>query len=310
MSDFVSWSNYDNWPLESVVWRVHPGNLALDAVVALLVVGALGWATESWIRSRGGLLRFRVIDFLAATTFSSLILGWHVHHVHWKDVERQVVENVQQGKPRQERGLTSYQRYCGPDWLRRLVGDDSYLPQCSHVYRVDISSSASSLEEMDRIVQLPFVEEFAFHGPFPKSALRSLEKCSQLTALFVDMYDPSGSNDQAYRANRNDELIGPADLDEVMLGPLRQLTLRGHVFLADDIERALEAYHIEQLDLYNVSVTVDELDSMRERFAETRIYINWPSPRQPPPGQNALVRRMKDRRRCDLGLIAACNSGQ
>lgn len=298
LADFVSWSNYDNWPFESEAWRIHPGHLLLDSIIVVFVVGGTGLTTEWWLRSRGGLFRFRIIDLLALATICGLLLGWYKYHERITRLETQVAATHK--KPRKKCYVNQYKSYDGPDWLRRLVGDDAYLPFLYHARDAGLTFDEGWEANFAELVKLPRLQNVRLTGSFPKSAVLQLKQCRRLKTMRLDF-------SLTIPAKRYEAL--PADAEIVdrqnlaVLGELdlQELTIDAYLVLAEDVEKLLAATKLYRLTLRKPMLTLDELATLRQRYPETKIAVRWSSwgsidPLKDPAGHNAAVEAAKQQR--------------
>lgn len=268
---YVRWSNYHTWPLTGDRWGVHLGNLLVDLLAFGLVVGGVGAAVEWWLRSRGGLFRFRLVDVLAAFTVCAVALGWHQHHSGIRDLESRLDTDLNQGDVWQR--YQGFRSYTGPEWLQRLAGHPDYVPPLNHVTTARLSQSDDWQDELSKLARLPYVTELRLSSPLPKSAVAQLSQFGRLKTLNYRMYSPPGETLQRWLdAAADPELIGPTDLAAFAPLPLEELIVNGHAIVIEDLERALAAIpSLKRLVIVEASITAGEYDQLCERFPAVEI---------------------------------------
>ncbi|TWT85442.1 hypothetical protein Pla123a_02490 [Posidoniimonas polymericola] len=268
---YVRWSNYHTWPLTGDRWGVHPGNLLVDLVTFALVVGGVGAVVEWWLRSRGGLFRFRLIDVLAAFTICAVALAWHHQHAELRDQEARLEADLNQGAALNR--FSVYRTYTGPEWLQRLAGHPDYVPLLNHVTTAVLSSSEDWQGELNRLAELPYIEELRLASPLPKAAVAQLSRFGRLKTLNYRMYSPPGDALQQWLdAAADPDLIGPTDLAALAPLPLEELSISGHAIVMEDLERALAAIpSLKRLVIVEASITRGEYEQLCQRFPAVEI---------------------------------------
>ncbi len=251
----VSWTRASNWPLQATAWRIHPGNLLLCIGVWVGVVCGAGAVTEWWVRRRGGLWRFRLIDLLALATVVALVVGWWSHHKHVKQLENNIIEQA-------DRSFDFYPDYVAPVWLARLAGDESSLPHFWHITNALHREGALGNEELELILGLPYVKELKLYDQVPMEALDHLAT-RELEELSISA--PS-SIDAPLIAERLHKLAHPN---------LRRLDLELTDLIVEDVEGLLNATDLEELHLQNPMVRVAEVDQLREQHPNVKIEVFW-----------------------------------
>lgn len=291
LADFVSWSNYDNWPLKSAAWRVHPWHLLLDAAVFLLIVAGAGFGVEWWFRSRGRLFRFRIADLLIAVTVCGLLLGWYKHHENLTRIETEVAEYFTSANPKRNRNF-GYRTYAGPVWMRKLAGDDNYLPFLYHTtYANWWPNEQTWPQDVNQFLRLPRLEEVRLSLPVPRYLITRLGEVPRLQELRIGVM-PAGQHKiyPAVEGHSGNQLVDVDKLDELGTLKLKMLTLDVYDALAEDIERMLKSTAIESLHLDGVAITPDELELLREQFPNTAITIEWAIHHRDTPPENHAQR--------------------
>ncbi|QDU53845.1 hypothetical protein [Aeoliella mucimassa] len=159
----VTWSNFDNWPLETDTWRADYWLLYLDLMIFAVVLVTTLVATERWIRWRGGLLRIRLVELLVGITCISLLLGWYHFHSRLQEREQDTLDLMEE-----HRLIVHASRsYFGPVWLSRLLGNQHLTPQLLHVTHADVDLSlrswSSDPQEASAVMDdLALTQEFVY----------------------------------------------------------------------------------------------------------------------------------------------------
>jgi hypothetical protein len=296
-SPWPGWTSADAWPYKAAASRVHWGNLLLDMVVAVAVLAAFGAATEFWLRRRGGPLRLRIIDLLAVTTVGALALGWYRYHerVHGNEqrLTTQIMGNdwimpseivgfrfdpVETGSARL---LMSEFRYCGPDWLILLIGNERLLPACRHRYAAKVQVTADWRNDIRELESWPYLQHVEFAAALPSQALATLEKLPRLDSLTIRTYQ-AGTHDyllQRFDFQDAGGLVGPRDHSELARLHLQRLTLQNQELLAEDVDRiVLQLSSLKVLTLIDPSITIAELNQLRDDHPWLTLEARWPAP--------------------------------
>lgn len=277
-----AWADSDNWPLRADIWRMHWGNLLLDIAVFVLIVVGTGVLIEVWLRRRGGLFRFQLIDVLAALTAACLLLGWWQWHARIAQEEVRVHALLNRDSPKKATSIKRFydrKEYFGPDWLKRLVGHADYLPFLNHTDEAHLIYVDHTEDSFKALCHLPYLKLLSVQGPaIPVSVIKELRQATRLENLSYLMNSPleapvSGSLLRRWLdADAAPELIGPSELDQLAELELKELGLAGYLLIAEDIERALRGNpHLKLLELRDVSITVEEFEELKRRYPDTTI---------------------------------------
>lgn len=300
LADYVSWSNYANWPLASEAWRIHPWHFVLDFLLAFVVAGSVGLVTEWWLRSRGGLLRFRIVDLLGAITVCALLLGWWAYHERMTEVEREVEEHFTSGAHASTRNW-GWKQYAGPEWLRKLVGDDAYLPFLHHnKYARWWPDGEEWRSDIEQFVRLPRLEHVSLTLPVPQHFMHRLRECPRLQQLKIHVM-PAGQ-DKVYAGldlESDSDFVSVRNLDAFGKLEVKEVTLDVWNALCGDVERLLAATTLTRLHLDGVAITPEELSALRQRFPQTAISVKWAIHHRdkPPPEHADRVEKLKRERK-------------
>lgn len=266
----VSWSNYDNWPFSADDWIWDPWALAIDVAAALLIVGLVAGATERWIRTRGGILRYRLLDLFAVIAVVAVVTAVCTYHARLRRVE------AQGGAPQltpafvaHDGDLTLGQRYTGPAWLRKLAGTEYLLPLFHHVYDVSIGLSDRWRDLYAQLPTLPYLESVRVRDGLPLAALEQLECCGQLTELELPALDPSA----VAVPSTSLPLFGVQDLPRLERLHLTRIGLQGESIQASHLEQVASFPTVKTISLFRVSTTAEETEAIRARHPRVKIIV-------------------------------------
>lgn len=296
LADYVAWSNYDNWPFHSVEWRIHAWHLAFDLLIFLAVVGGTSIATERWLRSRGGLFRFRLVDLLAALTVCGVVFGWFSYHARMTRLEVRVAEYGQIGDAPGYRRISTWKAYSGPDWLKRLVGDDDYLPFLYHVHEATFHASKDWRESLNKIVSLPRLERLHMDLPVPQEVITRFRESANITEITLTANTAySDLTLSRFYVDKETPRLGPENIEAISVLRPRVVTLRERMFLPEDVERLLAVTSLDRLYLRFVSITPDEVEELKQRYPSTSITATW-GPSGPPSADDETTRKVREKR--------------
>lgn len=268
----ISWSNYDNWPFSADDWIFDPRGLAIDIATALLVVALVAGATERWIRTRGGLLRYRLADLFAVVTVIGVATGVYAYHARIRRVE------AQGGAPQLAPSFTAHdgyltlgQRYTGPVWLRKLAGSEYLLPLFHHVDDVSIGLNDRWRDVYAALPTLPYLESVRVRDGLPLAALERLEGCGQLKEIELP---PLDRPDIAVPSTSL-PLFGVRDLPRLERLHLAKIGFQGKNIKASHLEQVASFPAVKIVSLRNVSTTPDEaeLEAIRAKHPGVEIVV-------------------------------------
>jgi hypothetical protein len=135
----VAWTAPISWPTaHSDVFEFYAGAAIVDALVAVAIVFAMTCSCEVWLRRRGSIFRWRIIDFIAVITVVAVALGYWKSASDAYRLDTQTMELLF-GADQHYRILNW--RYRGPEWLARLIGSRKALEEFDRV--VDFRSDAT-----------------------------------------------------------------------------------------------------------------------------------------------------------------------
>lgn len=304
------WTEAKSWPLEADKWLVSWPTVVLDAVICLALVFAVGALAEVWILRRGGKFRLRIVDFLAMFTVVAMLVAWYQYHVRLQRTELRVAnyfETSHHGTLNRQNGsllpyatLDPHTEYCGPEWLRRLVGNEALLPTLHHVRSAHLQVSTQWHDDIDQLGRLPYLRGVCLTGILPIGMVEELAKFPRLESLELQFYihtDTAGSSIRDWDALPAREVIQPWELDALGALSLRELSLCSDEILAEDIDRICSAMpNLETLWLQNLPLTDAEVDELRLQYPKLIRHPVWN--RSSP--QVELLRDEVIRRRADI----------
>src|SRR5690606_37873076 len=142
--------------------RIHAGNVLLNLVVGLTILGGIAGGTEWWVATRGGILRFRMIDLLAGVTILALLLGWRTYHIRTERLDQKIAGELglTENLPRR-----STHRYSGHVWLEKLAGNADLLPE--FLFHRTLGSMYEPLRDPQhahKVTELRYVNRIDFHS--------------------------------------------------------------------------------------------------------------------------------------------------
>lgn len=286
----VSWSNRDNWPLESEFYRFRLGYLLLDLLAALVVVAVAAALTEGWIRWRGGLLRFRILDLLIVITGSSVALAWYFHH--WRISERE--NKVVQSMTTETWIRGAEQDYAGPKWLARLVGNEELLPFLYHYDHVQWhnSKTVQSYDQWQREFQavrkLQCLRSVTLPDGVPLELIEELVEQRRLLSIGFEFHYA----DATQFLDGEIPLVHAHQLELLEDLGLSHLELVGENVLAADIDTVASLPATTRLTLHGVAATLDDIEAIGKRHPNVEILTTWGHYRTQQPASAASQKRL------------------
>ncbi|WP_425396141.1 hypothetical protein [Aeoliella sp.] len=318
----IRWSSTDHWPLEADAWAIDVPHLLIDMAVAVLVIVAIGFVAERWIRWRGGLLRFRLLEMLAATTVCAMLLGWYTHHTRAHRLESEVLEQCDRLT---EGNMWQRSEYVGPEWLRCLVGNDQLIPLLHHTTHFgfqgqgDWHNNTQVEQSLKHLERLPYLEYLEISQPVRPHLLPELQKLSGLKALEFPAAKwllPDSPKEASFVAAAQ-RLNGP---QFHRLEPLRLAEIRvyGPHLLVEDAEELAKLPGLHKLELVNPLITNDELDALQERHPAIVFRAEWrrdsPSPVRhqtvPTITRPTKIKNERDHRAQHAKLLATADAAE
>ncbi|WP_146115638.1 MULTISPECIES: hypothetical protein [Pirellulaceae] len=262
----VSWSNYDNWPLSTDGWLLRPWSLLLDVLVATLVLITAGGLVQWRIESNGGLLRFKLTDMLAIVTLIGIGLGTFLYH----DTLR--LREAFDGKPiaapafrSPDGGITYGQSYQGPNWLRKLTGNQYFLPLLHHVDRATVTVDDGWRDNFNRLREYPYLKTLTTRFGLPVDAIPLLQDCPRLEEIHLGMYE---LDTPLLVPGTKDRALQPDDFSQLKALRLKRVTVSG-VFVQKKHLALLAALPtIRHIQFQSTSATEKQIEELREEFPQ------------------------------------------
>lgn len=286
----LSWSDYSRWPLttDAAEWRI--GNLLIDLTVCLAIPIVAAAAAQWWVRRRGGVLRFRLVDLAVFVVVCSVAFGWYRSHANLRQIEQRLEAN---GSPFlfyrsalsdewewREQGVQSFnsynRRYSGPDWLRRLVGADELVRFAKHLVAVQLVPDKSWSTNVEELSNLHHVESVSLPRGATLRVIEQLERLPRLRTLQLGFARGAAQQRDFAEADLSAERwLTAQDLRSLHTLPIKELGLLGEELLAEDIERVLSLPKLERLELVEPSITLPQLDALRKQRPHIEITCVW-----------------------------------
>jgi len=216
-------------------------------------------------------------------TLACLLLGW------WRTRTREqsIIASMK------TRGCLAGNRldYHGPDWLRRLVGNPTYLRFCFHVdyLNLNLNPSLLSADDYQNIRTFTDVRKVYCSGRLNRELVDSLASLPKLRSLDGEIYAYSGTPPEPMQPMSGVELLQrlprltslklgdswlvPSDLDVLAKMPYIE-TLQisgGHLFI-EDLSRLNAAPALKTVFL-RIAATNEELRAFQESL--TSYQIKW-----------------------------------
>jgi hypothetical protein len=281
--EVVSWAQYDNWPFEVRSWRISFVRLAVNAFAAILAIAAVGTATEWWIRRRGGLLRFQLIDALCLITVTAVLLGWWAYHSQMHRIERQALDNL--GPPGEALQILGRPDYCGPVWLARLAGSEYSLPHFHHTSHLAIDVGSDGFQNLAELRRLPYLYWVELYGNTPRSVIIDLKEVPRLRRLHLRKWDRSASH-----GTWHDPLL-PEHLNDLAYLDLSEIRIEWPELIAEDVEAMLQACNLKRVELVDPAIRLAELEHLRACFPDVELIVIWNRPfeHDSPRAEEAIV---------------------
>jgi hypothetical protein len=147
-------------------WRLGHGDLTefawlplvADVIVAIALVAAATAGVERWIRRRGALWRWRLIDLAAAVTIVAIALGYW----KWASANHERDGLLAPGAVSVEASIRAdFWEYRGPKWLVRLAGSRRGLTDFDRLFYVHVQNlvlSSGGWRSMSGLTGLKYLE--------------------------------------------------------------------------------------------------------------------------------------------------------
>jgi hypothetical protein len=284
------WSDYNRWPLatDAAEWRL--GYLLLNLAVMIAIPLAVAAATEWWARRHGGLLRFRLVDLALFILICSLALAWRQSHVVLRGVEEsfetqaspfyfppQSLREEWEGRQEGRESANGYRRrYFGPDWMRRLVGNQEFLRFTKHVTDIQVVPKESWSAKIELLPRLVYLESASFPAGVTQQAIDQLKKLPNLRQVQIGVVSRAPKENLGDNADgADDRWISAQDLALLRPLPIEELNLLGEEVLAEDVEQVLSMPTLKCLELVEPSITQPQLEQLRQDHPHVELTCVW-----------------------------------
>ncbi|WP_197528727.1 hypothetical protein [Aeoliella mucimassa] len=250
----ITWSNFDHWPLRSDSQQWYRVNLVLDSSILLGVTLVTLVGTEQWIRWRGGLLKFRLVELLGVLLLCSVALGWQQYHARLAQFEEGLTNELYASVGELNRELMA------PLWLQKLVGYEPLLPdflrhvtECRYLGHTT-HGQAEELWQSDfkQLAKLDYLEELTLSLDAENTAKKKLPDFSKA--------------------------VLPAE----PLLKVQKLAIDGTHFKHADLEALLNVVAVEKLFLTNHRLTSAEVQQLMDRHPNIQVCTTGSTERRDP----------------------------
>ncbi|MCA9240896.1 MAG: hypothetical protein KDA37_11885 [Planctomycetales bacterium] len=286
----IAWSSYNRWPfaIDAAKWRLD--FLLIDLTLLLAIPLGLAAATEWWVRRRGGVLRFRLVDLVVAFAALSAAFAWYRSHADLRRAEQRVEAHgmafwfstgaLMQGWQDHQQGHNAYngyqREYLGPDWLRRLLGNQELVRFAKHIVAVQLAPNESWSNNLEVLPKLDHLRSVSLPRGATRRAIEQLGKVEGLRKLEIGIGSHAAPRKRAESTDHSkDPWIGAQDLACLRSLSIEELGLAGEEFLAEDIEQAASIPTLRRLELIEPSLTLEELERLREENPHIEIQCHW-----------------------------------
>ncbi|RCS52688.1 hypothetical protein DTL42_07565 [Bremerella cremea] len=285
----VSWSNYDNWPFEIDGWLILPWSLLLDVAVATAILAVVGGLTEWRLRRNGGLFRFHLADLLGGLTLIGVILGFYVYHANLQRIEHLGEEYSFVPTYNIEGSFHAGVRYVGPVWMRKLAGNQYFLPLLHHVDSVAVRADENWNSIYSELPKFTYLTSLDARHQLPLKALDLVEQCPSLKHFALPNLDRDSPTPLSQQGEPLFQIEDLARLEKLNLISIR---LRGDAYFAEQIELVATFPTLQQITLEGAAASQEEIEKIKRDHPDIE-FIVLPSPRvwlYPPPTPATPIR--------------------
>ncbi|WP_425395957.1 hypothetical protein [Aeoliella sp.] len=189
----VSWTRRRSWPLDGEEWRIRWWAVIVDLALFCAVIALVIWSTERWLRRRGGLLRFRVVDLLVGMAVFGVLIGWYTANARQRQLELELSElfDLKVSPSPFHGGNYGRWRYEGPVWLRKLVGNAGNLQAFWRRTEADLRMNANWKDDICELSRFAQLEKVSIEGALTYDALAELKSLPHLETLKLDSFGNS-----------------------------------------------------------------------------------------------------------------------
>lgn len=262
----VSWSNYDNWPLSADGWILRPWSLLLDLLVALGIVSIIGGIVQWRVQRNGGLLRFHLADMLAMITLIGIGLGTYIYHDTLRHQEAFEGRTMAVPSFTSTDGQHTYgQKYQGPTWLRKLVGNPYYLTLFHHVDTASLKVDDRWRENFARLRKYPYLKSVDPRHSLPVDAIPLLKEYPQLESLHLGMYE---IDTPLYISGTKDRALQPEDFSRLEVLGLKKIYVGGVMVQKKHIAQLSALPTMRHIQIQSTAVTKQQINELREEYPD------------------------------------------
>jgi hypothetical protein len=284
------WSDYNRWPLATDAAEWQMDYLLLNLAVMIAIPLAVAVATEWWARRHSGLLRFRLVDLALFVVVCSLALAWRQSHVVLLGVEESFETQASPfyfpthalredwgGRQEGREPTNGYRRrYFGPDWMRRLIGNQEFLRFAKHVTDIQLVPNESWNAKIDLLPRLVYLESASFPAGVTKEAIDQLNKLPNLRQIQIGFGSRTPKPSLGDGADgANDQWISVEDLALLRSLPIEELGLLGEEILVEDVEKVISMPTLKRLEIVEPSITQPQLEQLRQHHPHVEITCVW-----------------------------------
>jgi hypothetical protein len=243
------------WPFSAQSTNVQWGVLGLNALVAaLLLFFVFIVARNRWSRQRG--LSFSLLDIGICVLLVSLVFANDQHHRSLKKRERESESLFSDNFQIKE------SKWCGPDWLRSLIGEHRWMKHYRHASRIKCEMAGLNGDLSQQLAGFPELRDLEVQGDLSLAQLESLSKIQfetisvsqQLSSQRRHAGNFNDGEPHAARINKAKVLLPtvvelnlnfslhpencwPRAIDLLSCCPnLKKVSLQGKQFLVEDLE--------------------------------------------------------------------------
>lgn len=262
------WDHRLAWAFFGDVSQWNSAALAADLVIALILIAGPAFICQWWIVRRGGRIRFRIADLLAAAVLVAAVLAWHQSHLQLQSVEGRLLATL----PTPEAALKSSWRdhrweYRGPLWLDRLLGLASY--RCfRHLNQVTVIVDEMTDEDWRLLSQAAYVSDVRMHGRVSAEAAAALASLGHLQSLEL-----------CRGVGETDQFSDPVPELQRLCGLRFVESIRCYRsdLLIEDMDALAAIPTLKEIDVSGVLATIDEQHAFRDAYPRLVVKCDEPS---------------------------------
>jgi hypothetical protein len=152
----LEWLGLSHWKQTGVKVAVHKAALAVNLLMAVTICAVIAGPYEWWRRRR---FRYSLRTLLLLFVPAAAVLGWGRWQANQHDREQAVIEQLE------KLGCEVTERYCGPVWLARLVGEVHLsILHCADTIDGPSMKNADRQKMLDLAARLPTVTHLSLTG--------------------------------------------------------------------------------------------------------------------------------------------------